>query len=344
MLENLENPAQYRQRILKLASVWRRVGRAFRELWGVVVSTLGTLIGIVGMIAALLSVNSPLTLWASIGLLLLITISSLVLFVVSYFRYLRLQRFVYAIKALHIAIHILRNEISRTPQSNGALKTTLPEVLGAFKTAFTILINGPCRACIKVIDLDIQPGQNVPSGENIIAHAYARTFSRDFETQGELVHVEGKTDNPVQHNTAFHFLFTDNRNRCYFCNDLEEEARLGQYENTSMIKYAGGVQQEPGSRKSWSLPYRATMVWPIRRITSQASSGPGIFTGKQDLIGFLAIDTPLKNTLDMDLHFDIGAALADALYVFLDHMIPPGPAQAPAPAAQATNPLATSPK
>lgn len=50
------------------------------------------------------------------------------------------------------------------------------------------------------------------------------------------------------------------------------------------------------------------------------------FTGTQDIIGYLAVDTMKIKAFRPEYDFDIGALLADALYIFLDRVYPAQPA------------------
>jgi hypothetical protein len=191
------------------------------------------------------------------------------------------------------------------------LKKCLQEVLGAFALGFSIITNAPCRACIKVIDYR-PPANEAVRHEDRIKYSYARTFCRDFETAAQIDHLpEGPTDAPVQHNTAFSFLFEAADRRYFIGNDLPALSKQGRYLNSSIQKYGR-------NEGSWSLPYRSTMVWPIRRITETPVSGGAVFTGRQQIIGYLAVDNPEIKVFVERFDFEIGALLADALYMFLD--------------------------
>lgn len=198
------------------------------------------------------------------------------------------------------------------------IKSCLAEILGAFATAFSIIVNGPCRACVKVITL-IPPDGRRPediSENERMQHSYARTFCRDFATAEQIGHGDASpTEAPVRDNTAFRFLFEDVRVRYYLGNDLPRMMQQGQYGNTSIHKYK--TVGDP----TWSLPYKAAMVWPIRIITDRALSPTGLFTGQQVIIGYLAVDTIVANAFCPHVDFDVGALIADALYIFLTHVL-----------------------
>jgi hypothetical protein len=113
----------------------------------------------------------------------------------------------------------------------------------------------------------------------------------------------------VRDNTAFRVL-DDVRRRYFLGNNLPQMMKKGLYNNTSIHKYAGP------DGKQWTLPYKATMVWPIRVITQAAQTGQGVFTGNHEIIGYLTVDTMAVNCFHEETDCDVGALLADALFMF----------------------------
>lgn len=86
------------------------------------------------------------------------------------------------------------------------------------------------------------------------------------------------------------------------------------YESTSFDLYE---PQEWNGRKwaVWTLPYRSTMVWPIRKITGPEEKREGQLFHKQDLLGFLCVDSYARKVFDPRYDFDFGALVADNFYM-----------------------------
>lgn len=300
----------YREYLDQLTSLRARLWRSLPKWWSSLADTLG--------IAAV--ITAPFVAQAQSTALFLVAgaaAAALVAGVVLHRRSRRNSRYAYAMAGLHSAVHIFRDEMATVDEwSDKGIKTCLTHILSAFCTTFAIIIGAPCRACIKVVDVVPPEGkkrEEIPLWE-LVHYCYARTFCRDLATHAQIGELpEERTAAPVSHNTAFRFLFDDVRKRHFLGNNLP---KMQGYQNTSVHKYA------IAGDKRWGLPYSATMVWPIRMVTSKDLGAPAVFTGQQDIIGYLAIDSIAINVFHEEIDFEVGALLADALYVFFDQVIP----------------------
>lgn len=314
------NYGKYREETLELASRWTRLRKTPVQTW---LSYIADILGVVGFIGTVLTgVFAAEGLVPLLGLIFMagIAATALVAALLLHLRSQRHTRVALAMAGLHHAVHILRNEMATVRQwTNQEIKTCLAEVLGAFATVFSIIVNAPCRTCIKVIDL-IPSGGRKPEDlteQELLAHSYARTFCRDFVTASQIGHGDlSPTEAPVRNNTAFRFLFEHVETRYFLGNNLPQMMEKGRYLNTSVHKYS------TAGDSGWPLPYKAAMVWPIRVVTERALSAHGVFTGTQDIVGYLAVDTAVTNAFQGDTDFHVGALLADVLYIFLNHAVP----------------------
>ena len=227
----------------------------------------------------------------------------------------RAVRYQRAMLSLHLAVHVLRDEAAFvTEWTDARIKACLAEVLSAFATAFGTIIGAPCRTCIKVIDFIPPAGDSQASikPNDRMQFCYARTFCRDTATQRLIGNLpENPVGAPVQQNTDFRQL-EDVNCKSFLGNNLPKMFGRGQYQNTSVNKYGGDLD----SASKWSLPYKATMVWPIRVVTEAKQVGKGHFTGHQDIFGYLAVDTMVVDAFQKEVDHHVGALLADALYLF----------------------------
>lgn len=158
-----------------------------------------------------------------------------------------------------------------------------------------IAIGAPCHATVKhLTDPTGHTGRSAPSLEDLIVETFARSSQRAPTVRA------GVPANSVGRNTDFRQLFSpDENNRCWYHNDLLTLDK-GVYDNPHW----------PADPTRRNVPYRSTMVWPIRKVLRE-----GTATTPHELYihGFLAIDCPEADVLDYDRHFDLGAAYADHL-------------------------------
>jgi hypothetical protein len=96
----------------------------------------------------------------------------------------------------------------------------------------------------------------------------------------------------------------------FFSNDL---TRRVHYTNTSFKVYGKPPEKKwyhsrfPAS--SWTLPYRAAIVWPIQQLESDSLQFEAL-----GCIGFLAVDCARPNSFRKQLDVPLGAGIGDALY------------------------------
>jgi hypothetical protein len=155
-----------------------------------------------------------------------------------------------------------------------------------------------CHATIKVVD---DPRGAAGRESQSIADLEVETFVRSSERTETL--RSGVPKNTVDRNTDFRVLFSnDSDNRCWYDNDLLKLGSL--YENTHW----------PDNPTRRNVPYRATMVWPIRKVLREGSPG-----ARQEVYihGFLTVDSMETGIFDYDRHFELGAAYADHLLSIL---------------------------
>jgi hypothetical protein len=210
------------------------------------------------------------------------------------------KRFARALGSHHLAHHKLRDAayeryIAQSPEADW--RAVVTESLAHFETSFSVATGAPCHATIKVVD---DPRGAAGRDSQSTADLEVRTFARSAPRSETLRH--GVPKNTVDRNTDFRVLFSnDSDNRCWYHNDL---LRLDLYENTHW----------PESPTRRNVPYRATMVWPIRKVLREGSSGV-----RQEVYihGFVTVDSMETFIFDYDRHFELGAAYADHLLSIL---------------------------
>jgi hypothetical protein len=210
------------------------------------------------------------------------------------------------LEPLHLAHHLLRDAsyaryIAKAREAEW--KPLIEESLSQFQQAFSIAVGAPCHVSIKTVeDGESSGGRSDQSLDKLIVATYARSQQRPPRVRA------GVQQNTVANNTDFRFLFSiEKNNRCWYHNDL---LKLENYENPHW----------PDDPKPRNVPYRATMVWPMRKILSEGSATDSI---DQIVHGFLTIDSMEPNVLVYERHFPLGAGYADHLFGVLwdpDHL------------------------
>lgn len=266
------------------------------------------------------SVKPPKELFPTVAILIII-FSSITLLAIQEYRYSRKTRYAEALVFIHSIVHRLRDTFnilnkfdSSNPeirkQSNNIIFKEAEKIVTSFATAFSLITSVRCRACIKLIRLDeTQKDYASLSKDEKERILYVETWTRDVDSN--LFSPAGEEPKHwIYSNTDFKQLFDAQNpatNKYFLENNLPKKHN---YQNTSFKLYG-----EPNEK--WTLPYKSTIVWPIRRITSKYERDEEQFTDKQDVLGYLCIDSDARNVFNDRYDIHVGAIVADSLFVFL---------------------------
>lgn len=253
---------------------------------------------------------------------LVLSFSFLALLAFQEYRYSRKAKYAESLSYIHSIVHRLRNNfhiINKIDSSSEETRKLLnrkvfeevEKVVTSFAVAFSLITSAKCRACIKLIRIDeTHKDYHKLSNEEKEKVLYVETWTRDIDSQPFQPDEEPR--HWIYANTDFYQLFNvrDPRiNKYFFANNLP---KMCNYNNTSFKSYG-----DPNEKK-WALPYKSTMVWPIRRITSHEDDREeGQLGDKQDVLGYLCIDCNSRNVFNERYDTELGAIIADSLFVFL---------------------------
>lgn len=209
-------------------------------------------------------------------------------------------RIAHASEGLHEAHHQLRDAaylryIANAPEN--VWKPVVEESLRAFAEALSVATGSRCHATIKKVGDPTGPGGRTSApAKELLVEDYLRSSDRRP--------LKPAVPNTVGRNSDFRALFSsDDDTRCWYQGDLlnVDEAL---YDNPHW----------PPNPTRRNVPYRATMVWPIRKVIQEGSA----HTNREVYIhGFLTADSRRPHIFDYDQHFDLGAAYADHLLSIL---------------------------
>jgi len=235
----------------------------------------------------------------------------LVFLILFTFKFSRKSRYAEATKCLHSALHSARDAyhyldwcksedhekiVFDEERLCAYMKTTLTSIADAF----TIVSGVRCRSSIKVL------------GQNSQGQLFVKTLARDEVSQVECQKKDSveTTSHLVSLNTDFSEI-TEGNLDYFYVGDLTKYLN---YTNTSMKKH------DSMKSEKWTLPYKSTIVWPIRYvyIKSEVENGTGTH---EDLYGFLTLDSSSVNSFIKRYDVQMGALLADSLFPVLNAYI-----------------------
>ncbi len=200
----------------------------------------------------------------------------------------RMAEFAHAHEELHRIFHELRNALlklsdpdkniqERAKEADDLFLVFFQRVVDTLQKIFAKTADPKCRVCVKQI--------RERNAECV------QTLCRDAGSQehysGELTRVDQNTD--------FHYIIQKvaGFDRYFFSNDLLQWGK--KYRN---------------SHPTWQNDYRSTIVWPIRGPRVDSPTG-------DDVAGFLCVDSLQTNIFDSKISVEMGAAVADMLYILL---------------------------
>jgi len=282
---------------------------------------VGSISSIIGLVAA------PIFVYVNQGWECIIVATALSLFAFASLilsaRTLIRSRYRYAnvVHFFHYVNHIMRDYIATmiregttTPlihEHTSHLDEELQNIVTAIADCFWVVTGQRCRCCIKALETKTSPQSSQP--------LCVRTIARD------KVSVLHSHDDSVSHaivnNTDFCNLMypTQQYHRGYVANNIPALFLQRAYNNTSIPKdYQPNVNYFQRIR-NWPLPYRSTLVVPIRYISvflppkEREEAIPSHWT----YWGFLCIDSNHNNVfLDPDL-LELAGGFADGIYSFI---------------------------
>lgn len=152
------------------------------------------------------------------------------------------------------------------------------------------------------------------------------TVVRDSITKTQSPKADKQPHN-IESNTDYKSIWygTNGCPRFFVCRNLVKLWRANQYNNSSFETY--GVPQTVSFLgmtfvSKWTLPYRSTIVWPIRYVP-EGATWPALNLQASDkdktpfVWGFLCVDWGARNAFEEIYAPELGAAFADVVFTLL---------------------------
>lgn len=229
---------------------------------------------------------------------------AIILLAAREFVYSRKARFAEAQTSIHNSLHKLRN-CWFSIQFGGLKDDILREIsqsLEDFAFAFSLITGAHCRACIKDVYVDADRQGREEIGPRDIR---VNTLVRSEDSVADELFAEPDW---LVDNSDFEDLFAFPNLRCFFENDLIRRKRKGVYKNSHWT-------EERISRGD--LDYISTIVWPVRKILKTEVPDVEPITERQDLVGFLCVDSLARGVFRKRFDFWLGAGYSDCLYMVI---------------------------
>lgn len=174
----------------------------------------------------------------------------------------------------------------------------LVDVCSSLSKVFSDITNHPCAVCIKII-------HKSPEGDLLVKTLCRDSshISRDFPELSRISHR-------IIDNTDFKEILNNigNPNKQYFfSNNLPG---LFNYENSSFAVHGGRLPDNTTPKQRsilWKLPYRSSVIVPICPNLSEEWV-------KENIIGFLCVDSPETNVFNEKIDKHILMGIADPVY------------------------------
>lgn len=281
-----------------------------------VVATLGLIGGAVGLLDSF-KANTTVREWVLSLTLAGITIAALLTLAIRELQLNRQSKFVSVLshlerasdqlRDLRIFLNIKREMGSVTKEDLSRARIMIEDVLSTYADAFSILTSTRCRTCVKLIHV----ADETP--DEVLVFALARDRYSAVENKvHDKKRSEFKLDRLVD-NTDYLRLWdpTVEDGGFYLSDDLKKEK---DYETSSAF-YWRNIAGNPNTavENNWLLPYRSTIVWPIRR---EVREELGI--DKEECLGFVSVDSRVPGVFIASEHAPLGKILANALFPILD--------------------------
>jgi len=273
---------------------------------------IGTVASILGFGIAVFYYNAKPTeyIYSVFLILCLICLLGYVLFQ----EYRKLNRFAQSTIFVHYITHIIRDILEKqknTRSTDFDLKAINSFLLDPISTCFSILTGRSCRVCLKILKSEDSKIVIETLGRDTVSTAIGKE-----RKSPEVKHY-------LEENTDFNKLWYWEKgcSRYFLCNNLLELYRDNRYKNSSFM-----LVGEPkisdlvlGIKivREWKLPYKSTLVVPIRYIPDEAMHSE---IEKQIIWGFLCIDCNSRKVFDPIYAPELAAAFADNLYTLFSQL------------------------
>jgi hypothetical protein len=213
---------------------------------------------------------------------------------------------------LHFTNHIVRDCVAKLLKKDDnvpQIGQTAELFVDAVAECFSVITGHRCRCCIKGAIVKDE-GQNTKVKKKKIAprKVVAKALYRDTKTR-TLQYIVQK-EHVLSDNTDFAQIW-DKNEHVYVCNDIPKAYANDEYINSSIDK--SKVKIVNGEVTGWHLPYKSTLVVPIRSNFLFPKTNT---EDSYECWGFLCIDSNETHVFNNHCLVELAGSFADLLFHF----------------------------
>jgi hypothetical protein len=282
--------------------------------------TLSRAIQWMGLVASAVTLVMAYSYWypsasrgAKPAILILFVLAAILLTVliwreIVYSRKSRYSEVLGLLNDIHAILHDLANDL---PTSTSQIKEACTRVSNLLAEAFSLITGTKCSVCVKVLEGDPLVGTNQPLRPKV------KTLCRDDHSEKRRKLADSKSDvaHWIDQNTDFFVLHQQagTPREDYFLSNHLPSYRG--YVNTSFQVYGFANENLLLSKWlpmlfPWPLPYKSTVVLPIRCESFDAVRVP-------KLAGYLCVDSRSRGVFSRRYDPELLTGVADSLYPVL---------------------------
>jgi hypothetical protein len=217
---------------------------------------------------------------------------------------------------LHFVNHIVRDYTAKllTKDDNiPQLEQTIELFVDAVSECFSVITGHRCRCCVSEASIknSVVEKNKRKQKKRISQKVIAKVICRDTKTRESTPQSNLQKEHILSDNTDFTQIW-DKNEHVYVCGDIPKAYANQEYINSSIDK--SKVKITNGEVVGWHLPYKSTLVVPIR-------SNFLFPTTKADdcyeCWGFLCVDSNETNVFDNPCLVELAGSFADLFFQFL---------------------------
>jgi hypothetical protein len=224
-------------------------------------------------------------------------------------------RFLPVVYYLHFVNHIVRDYIFRLLNKDTnvpQLEKTIEWFVNAVAECFSVTTGHRCRCCIKAAVVNNKRKKKKSVSQKVIAKVICRDKkTRTLLQAAQTVQNDLQREHILSSNTDFAQIW-DGNERFYVCNDILKAYANDEYINSSIDK--SKVKIDKGEVIDWHLPYKSTLVVPIR---SNFLFPKSKTENSYECWGFLCVDSNETNVFDSACLVELAGSFADLFFQFL---------------------------
>jgi hypothetical protein len=219
---------------------------------------------------------------------------------------------------LHFVNHVIRDYVTQLLNKDASVPQLAPTIalfVDAVAECFSVITGHRCRCCIKaatVKDNSEAVKSKRKKSKTVSQKVVAKVICRDSKTRDlqRMMQNDVEREHILSENTDFTQIW-DKDERVYVCGDIPKAYANDEYINSSIDRSKVKINNRKVTE--WHLPYKSTLVVPIR----SNFLFPKTKTGNcYECWGFLCVDSDETHVFDNPCLVELAGSFADLFFQF----------------------------